>query len=61
VGAFAEYACAAQHQLALKPQNISFAAAAAVPVAASTALKSLREAAKIQPGQKVLIHGHLVA
>ena len=57
VGAFAEYACAAQHQLALKPQNISFAAAAAVPVAASTALKSLREAAKIQPGQKVLIHG----
>jgi NADPH:quinone reductase-like Zn-dependent oxidoreductase len=57
VGAFAEYACAAEHQLGLKPQNISFEAAAAVPVAASTALKSLRNTARIQPGQKVLIHG----
>jgi NADPH:quinone reductase-like Zn-dependent oxidoreductase len=57
VGGFAEYACAVEHQLALKPQNISFEAAAAVPVAASTALKSLRETARIRPGQQVLIHG----
>jgi NADPH:quinone reductase-like Zn-dependent oxidoreductase len=57
VGGFAEYACAAQSQLALKPQDISFEAAAAVPVAASTALKGLRDTARIRPGQKVLIHG----
>jgi NADPH:quinone reductase-like Zn-dependent oxidoreductase len=56
-GAFAEYACAAENELALKPANLSFEAAAAVPVAALTALQGLRDKGKIQPGQKVLING----
>jgi NADPH:quinone reductase-like Zn-dependent oxidoreductase len=56
-GAFAEYACAAQNKLALKPANLSFEAAAAVPVAACTALQGLRDRGRIQPGQKVLING----
>jgi len=56
-GAFAEYACAAENKLALKPANLSFEAAAAVPVAAFTALQGLRDQARIQPGQKVLIYG----
>jgi len=57
VGGFAEYACAAEDNLALKPANLSFEAAAAVPVAAVTALQSLRDKGQIQPGQKVLISG----
>lgn len=56
-GAFAEYACADEHKLALKPDNLSFEAAAAVPVAAFTALQALRDKGRIQPGQKVLING----
>lgn len=56
-GAFAEYACASESKIALKPANISFEAAAAVPVAAFTALQALRDKARIQPGQKVLIQG----
>ncbi len=56
-GGFAEYSCAAENQLALKPANLSFEAAAAVPVAALTALQGLRDTGQIQPGQKVLIHG----
>ena len=56
-GGFAEYACAAENQLALKPANLSFEAAAAVPVAALTALQGLHDTGQIQPGQKVLIHG----
>ena len=56
-GAFAEYVCAAEHKLALKPDNISFEVAAAVPVAAFTALQALRDKGRIQPGQKVLING----
>ena len=55
VGGFAEYASAIENQLALKPANLSFEAAAAVPVAAITALQGLCD--KIQPGQKVLING----
>jgi NADPH:quinone reductase-like Zn-dependent oxidoreductase len=57
VGGFAEYACAAENNLALKPDNISFEAAAAVPVAALTALQGLRDKGQIQTGQKVLING----
>lgn len=56
-GAFAEYVCAREGALALKPANISFEEAAAVPVAALTALQGLRDAGGIQPGQKVLIQG----
>ncbi len=56
-GAFAEYVCAREEALALKPTNISFEAAAAVPVAALTALQGIRHAGGIQPGQKVLIQG----
>ncbi|MCI0556174.1 MAG: NAD(P)-dependent alcohol dehydrogenase, partial [Anaerolineae bacterium] len=56
-GAFAEYACAAENELALKPANLSFESVAAVPVAAFTALQGLRDKGRIQPGQKVLING----
>jgi len=56
-GSFAEYACASEELLALKPANSSFEAAAAVPVAAFTALQGLRDKGQIQPGQKVLING----
>jgi len=56
-GAFAEYACAAENRLALKPPNVSFEAAAAVPVAAFTALQGVRDRGQVQPGQKVLVNG----
>jgi NADPH:quinone reductase-like Zn-dependent oxidoreductase len=53
----AEYVCVSEHGLALKPANLTFEQAAAVPVAASTALQGLRDKGQIQPGQKVLING----
>jgi NADPH:quinone reductase-like Zn-dependent oxidoreductase len=56
-GSFAEYAVAREDRLALKPANLSFEAAAAVPIAALTALQSLRDKRQIQPGKKVLING----
>src|SRR3954471_13271755 len=56
-GSFAEYVCAGETKVALKPANLSFAAAAAVPIAALTALQGLRDKAQLQPGQKVLING----
>ncbi|MEM8533031.1 MAG: NAD(P)-dependent alcohol dehydrogenase [Chloroflexota bacterium] len=56
-GGFAEYACAREKELTLKPANISFEQAAAVPVAALTALQGLRDKGNLQPGQKVLING----
>jgi len=57
MGAFAEYVCAPEDVLALKPANASFEEAAAVPMAAVTALQGLRDKGRVQPGQKVLIHG----
>ncbi|MDV3347288.1 NAD(P)-dependent alcohol dehydrogenase [Leptothoe sp. LEGE 181152] len=54
-GSFADYACADEHELVLKPTNVSFEAAAATPVAALTALQALQ--GRIHPGQKVLING----
>lgn len=56
-GSFAEYACNGESKFVLKPANVSFEAAAAVPVAALTALQGLRDKGQIQPGQKVLIDG----
>jgi len=56
-GAFAEYARAREDALALKPANITFEEAAAVPQAAVVALQGLRDKGQIQPGQKVLING----
>ncbi len=56
-GAFAEYACASETTLVPKPESISFEQAAAVPIAALTALQGLRDKGHLQPGQKVLING----
>jgi NADPH:quinone reductase-like Zn-dependent oxidoreductase len=56
-GGFAEYVCASEHALALKPVNMSFKEAAAVPLASVTALQGLRDKGQIQSGHKVLING----
>jgi NADPH:quinone reductase-like Zn-dependent oxidoreductase len=57
-GAFAEYLVIPENRaLALKPDNISFEQAAAVPIAAISALQALRDKGQLQPGQKVLING----
>jgi len=56
-GAFAEYGCAVEDKLSLKPANISFENAAALPVAALTALQGFRDKGRIQRGQKVLVDG----
>jgi NADPH:quinone reductase-like Zn-dependent oxidoreductase len=56
-GAFAEFACAPQHALALKPENLTWAQAASVPIAGITALQGLRDKGKVLPGQRVLING----
>jgi len=56
-GAFAQYVCAIEDKLVLKPGNISFENAAAVPIAAITALQGLRDKGRIQRGHKVLVDG----
>lgn len=56
-GGFAEYKCAKEHEIVLKPSNISFAEAAAMPLAALTALHALRDFGKINQKNKVLING----
>jgi NADPH:quinone reductase-like Zn-dependent oxidoreductase len=56
-GAFAEYVCAPDTVLAPKPATLTFEQAAAVPLAANTALVGLREVAQVQSGQRVLING----
>ena len=56
-GAFAEYACTAERDLAQKPDNVTFEQAASVPVAAFTALQGLRDKGHVEAGQKVLING----
>jgi NADPH:quinone reductase-like Zn-dependent oxidoreductase len=56
-GAFAEYVAAKEDKLVLKPANMTFEQAAAVPVAGCTALQAVRDKGKIQPGQRVLING----
>lgn len=56
-GAFAEYVSSYGKSLVPKPANLTFEQAAAVPVAAITALQALRDKGQVQPGQKVLING----
>ena len=56
-GGFAEYVAVPENALALKPANLTFEEAAAVPQAALVALQGLRDEGQIQPGQKVLING----
>jgi NADPH:quinone reductase-like Zn-dependent oxidoreductase len=57
LGSFAEYICANEDTFALKPAKLTFEQAAAVPLAAFTALQGLRDKGQIQPGQKVLVNG----
>jgi NADPH:quinone reductase-like Zn-dependent oxidoreductase len=56
-GGFAEYVCVHEEALAPKPASLSFAQAAAVPMAAVTALQGLRAAGPVEAGERVLIHG----
>ncbi|MFZ1753023.1 MAG: NAD(P)-dependent alcohol dehydrogenase [Caldilineaceae bacterium] len=56
-GTFAEFVCANENILTPKPVALTFEQAAAVPLAAMTALQGLRDDGNIQPGQKVLING----
>jgi len=53
----AEYACARESSLLLKPANLTLEQAAAVPTSAFAALHGLRDAGKVRPGQKVLVNG----
>jgi len=56
-GGFAEYVCAPEHVLTIKPDCITFEQAAALPQAAVMALQGIRDYGKVQPTQKVLING----
>lgn len=56
-GSFAEYALAKEDKLAPKPSNLTFEQAAVVPTSATTALQGLRDQARVQPSQHVLIVG----
>ncbi len=56
-GGFAEYVCVDENRFVLKPANLTFEEAAAVPMAALTALQGLRDKGQIQARQKVLING----
>ena len=56
-GGFAEYVSVPERLLVRKPGNLSYEQAAAVPMAATTALLGLRDVARIEPGQKVLVNG----
>ncbi|MEU8359677.1 NAD(P)-dependent alcohol dehydrogenase [Nonomuraea sp. NPDC048882] len=56
-GGFAEYVSVPERQVAPKPRNLSFEQAAAVPLAACTALLAVRDDAKVGPGHRVLVNG----
>ncbi len=56
-GSFAEYGCTTEARLVAKPDNMTFEEAACVPVCGLTALQSLRDKGRLQPGQRVLING----
>ena len=55
--AFAEYVCAPQDRLEHRPANLTAAQAAALPLAANTALIAMRDAAQVRAGQRVLVNG----
>jgi NADPH:quinone reductase-like Zn-dependent oxidoreductase len=57
LGGFAEYVCAPENRLALKPASMTFEEVAAIPQAAVIALQGIRDKGQVQPGQKVLING----
>jgi NADPH:quinone reductase-like Zn-dependent oxidoreductase len=57
MGGFAEYVCARESALALKPASMTFEEVAAIPQAAVIALQGIRDKGQVQPGQKVLING----
>ena len=57
LGGFAEYVCARESALALKPASMTFEEAAAIPQAAVIALQGIRDKGQVQPGQKVMING----
>jgi NADPH:quinone reductase-like Zn-dependent oxidoreductase len=56
-GSFAVYAAAPESKLALKPTNLTFEQAAAIPMAGLVALQAIRDHGNVQTGQKVLING----
>jgi NADPH:quinone reductase-like Zn-dependent oxidoreductase len=56
-GGFAEYACCPRDGVVRKPPTMSFAQAASLPTSGVTALQAVRDWARVQPGQKVLING----
>jgi NADPH:quinone reductase-like Zn-dependent oxidoreductase len=56
-GAFAEYACAAADRVVPKPAALTFEQAAAVPIAATTALRGIRDVGEVTAGQRVLVKG----
>jgi len=56
-GSFAEYVCVSEGRVVLKPANVTFEQAAAVPIAALTAMQGLRDQGGIRQGHKVLING----
>jgi NADPH:quinone reductase-like Zn-dependent oxidoreductase len=56
-GSFAEYAIAPIKRLALKPKNLSFEQAAAVPLSGTTAIQAVRDAGKVKAGDRVLVTG----
>ncbi|AJT41822.1 NAD(P)-dependent alcohol dehydrogenase [Psychromicrobium lacuslunae] len=56
-GSYAEYALGSERSLALKPETLSFQQAAALPASSVTALRAIREVAKLEAGQRVLILG----
>ncbi len=56
-GAFAEYACAAEDKVVPKPASLTFEQAAAVPMAATTALRGIRDVGEVKAGQRVLVNG----
>jgi NADPH:quinone reductase-like Zn-dependent oxidoreductase len=56
-GAFAEYACGAASKVAPKPASLTFEQAAALPIAATTALRGIRDVGEVTAGQRVLVNG----